>query len=89
MKFAAGLGLLAALIMTGCKGPEGNPNHQAYANELGGTMAVKPTTVGAVSYDPYGTPAPFADMQAGQAAINPPPPLPMPAPQANPPLRSR
>ncbi len=90
MKFAAGLGLLAALLMTGCStGPQGNPNRQPYANEPGGTMAVKPQTMGAVSYDPFGTPAPFADMQAGQAAINPPPPLPVPPPQANPPLRSR
>jgi len=52
-------------------------------------MAVKPETVGTVAYDPYGTPAPFADMQTGRAAINPPPPLPMPAPQARPPLTRR
>jgi len=89
MKIAAGAVLLGTIALMGCKGPEGNPNAQAYASDPGGTMAVKPATVGAVSYDPYAAPAPFADMQAGQAAINPPPPLPMPAPSANPPLRPR
>ena len=89
MKLAAGAAFLAAMTLAACAGPEGNPNRQPYANEPGGTMAVKPATVGTVSYDPYGTPAPFADMQAGQAAINPPPLLPTPAPAANPPLRPR
>ena len=86
---AAAATLLAAIALTGCMGPAGNPNRQPYANEPGGTMAVKPETVGTVAYDPYGTPAPFADMQTGRAAINPPPPLPMPAPQASPPLTRR
>ena len=84
MKFAAGTTLLAALSLMGCMGPEGNPNRQPYANEPGGTIAVKPGTVGTVGYDPYATPAPFADMQAGQAAINPPPPLATPMPPATP-----
>ena len=86
MKFAVGTALLAAMALGGCMGPEGNPNKQAYANEPGGTLAAKPLNVGVVSYDPYATPAPFADMQAGQAAINPPPP--MTAPTA-PPSRAR
>jgi hypothetical protein len=81
--------LVAALSLMGSMEPAGNPNRQPYANEPGGTMAVQPATVGTVSYDPYGTPAPFADMQTGQAAINPPPPLPMPPPLVNRPLRPR
>jgi hypothetical protein len=81
MKYAAAL--LASIALTGCMGPAGNPNRQPYADEPGGTMATKPETIGTVAYDPFGTPAPFADMQAGQAAINPPPPLAVPAP--NPP----
>ena len=82
MKFAAGATLLAALTLMGCMGPDGNPNRQPYASDPGGAIAVKSATVGTVSYDPYATPAPFTDMQAGQAAINPPPPLatPMPMP---------
>ncbi|HTC82845.1 MAG TPA: hypothetical protein VK683_00765 [Rhizomicrobium sp.] len=95
MKFPISAALLAAITLTalslpGRAGPEGNPNGQPYANEPGGTMAVKPATLGTVTYDPYGSPAPFADMQAGQAAINPPPPLPVPPmPVPNPPLRPR
>lgn len=80
MKFARGAALLAAMALAGCSGPQGNPNGQAYANEPDGAIAVKPLTIGTVSYDPYAPPASFADMQAGQAAINPPPPLPMAPP---------
>ena len=87
MKFAVGAALLAAMALGGCMGSQGNPNGQAYANEPGGVMAQAPQTVGTVSYDPYAAPAPFADMQAGQAAINPPPPMPMPAQPAPPPRR--
>jgi hypothetical protein len=84
MKFAAGATLLAALTLMGCMGPDGNPNRQPYANEPGGAIAVKSATVGTVSYDPYAAPAPFTDMQAGQAAINPPPPLATPMPPVPP-----
>jgi len=86
MKFAAGAALLAAMTLMACKGPEGNPNLKPYANEPGGTMAAKPQTAGTVAYDPYGPHAPFADMQASEAAINPAPPMPLPMPSANPPL---
>ena len=89
MKWTIGAALMAAMALAGCMGPQGNPNAQAYANEPGGTAAVKPETMGKVAYDPYGTPAPFTDMQAGQAAINPPQPMPLPAPAANPPMRGR
>jgi len=75
MKLAVGAALVAAMALGGCIGPQGNPDGVAYADEPGGTLAVKPLTVGAVSYDPYATPAPFADMQMGQPAINPPPPM--------------
>jgi hypothetical protein len=84
MRFAVGTALLAAMALGGCMGPQGNPNGQAYADGPDGMMAVKPLTAGAVMYDPYGTPAPFADMQAGQAAVNPPPPMPVPNPPRSP-----
>ena len=88
MKFAVGAALVAAIALGGCAGQQGNPNKQAYATDPDGALAVKPLTVGTVSYDPYATPAPFADMQAGQPAINPPPPMPMVTPTA-PPRRNR
>jgi hypothetical protein len=86
MKFAVGAALLAAVALAGCAESQGNPNRQPYANDPGGAAMAKPQTLGTVAYDPYGAHAPFADMQAGQAAINPPPPMPLPAPSANPPL---
>ena len=83
MKFSLGAAaLLAAITLAGCMGPEGNPNALPYANQADGAVAVKPETIGTIAYDPYGKPAPFSDMQAGQAAINPPPPMPMPIPTA-------
>jgi len=79
MRFSISIALLGltlvGLTLAGCAGPEGNPNGQPYADEAGGAMAVKPQVLGEATYNPYGTPAPFADMQAGQAAIMPPPPL--------------
>jgi hypothetical protein len=86
MKFPVGAALLAAAALAGCAGPEGNPNGFPYANEPGGTIAAQPQTIGTVSYDPYATPAPFADMEAGEPAINPPPPMPVPM---NPPPPAR
>jgi len=82
MKFPVGVALLAALVLAGCMGPQGNPNAQSYATDPNGMMAQKPLTVGAVSYDPYAAPKPFADMQMGQPAVNPPPPMPMITPTA-------
>jgi hypothetical protein len=84
MRFTVGAAVLATVTLAGCAGPEGNPDGQPYANEAGGVISVKPATIGTVSYDPYGKPAPFADMEAGEAAINPPSPLPLPLP-SNPP----
>ena len=78
MRFSlAAAALLAATALSGCLGPEGNPNGSPYATEPGGTMAVKPEIVGVVTYDPYATPAPFTDMQMGQPATNPAPPAPL------------
>lgn len=76
MRFSIGIALLG-LALTGCMGPEGNPNGQPYATDPSGAIAVKPQFIGTDSYDPYGKPAPFSDMQMGQAAI---------APAATPPL---
>jgi hypothetical protein len=72
MKTSIGLALLG-LVLAGCAGSQGNPDGQPYANEPGGMMAAKPEFVGSDGYDPYAKPAPFADMQAGQAATMPPP----------------
>jgi hypothetical protein len=72
MKFAiAALVSIAALALAGCADHQGNPNQAAYANEDGGTIATKPQFISQESYDPYGKPAPFKDMQAGGAAISP------------------
>jgi len=85
MRFSASAALFAALTLGACMGPQGNPDNRPYANEPGGTLAVKPMNVGKVAYDPYAEPKPFADMQEGQAAINPPPPMtPLPQVPANP-----
>jgi len=86
MKLPVGALLLAAAALAGCAGPGGNPNGFPYANEPGGAIATQPQTIGTVSYDPYAPPASFADMQAGEAAINPPPPTPVPM---NPPPPAR
>jgi hypothetical protein len=80
MKFALAAALLGGLTLSACAGPEGNPNGLPYANEDGGAVAVQPQTVGTVAYNPYAPSPPFADMQSGQAAIAPPPPLNMSKP---------
>lgn len=79
--------VLATVALSGCVGPEGNPNGFPYATDPGGTIAVKPGTAGVVAYDPYAMPAPFADMQVGQPAINPPPQAPLNLPPAATPPR--
>ena len=76
MRFSIGAALLG-LALTGCMGPEGNPDGQPYATDPGGAIAVKPQVLGMDSYNPYGQPAPFADMQAGSAAITPAPTPPL------------
>ena len=63
---------LAACVLSACaNGNQGNPNNQPYATDPAGAIAVKPQFISTESYDPYGTPPPFSDMQAGSAAIAP------------------
>jgi hypothetical protein len=78
MKFSLAAALLAAMALTGCMGPAGNPNGQPYADQAGGALAVAPQDLGTASYDPNAKVAPFDDMLPGQPAINPPPPPQMP-----------
>ena len=73
MKFAIGIAL-TAFALSACAGPHGNPNGSPYADEPGGTMAVKPQTVGTETYDPTKPAPPFRDMR----------PLPPPAAPATP-----
>lgn len=78
MRFSMTAALLAAATLSACAhGPDGNPNNQPYADQPGGAIAVKPQVIATESYDPYGTPAPFADMQYSAVAITPAPPPPM------------
>jgi len=78
MRFSMTAALLAACALSAfglgaCANGnnQGNPDNQAYATDPAGAMAVKPQFVSTESYDPYGTPPPFADMQAASAAIAP------------------
>jgi len=83
MRFSMTAALLAACAFSAfglgacANGNQGNPNSQPYATDLGGAIAVKPQFISTESYDPYGTPPPFADMQAGSAATAPQPQTPM------------
>ena len=66
--------LLAALALTACAGPQGNPNGQPYADQPGGMIAVRPEAAAATSYNPYATqPAYDGPLQAP-----PPPSMPLP-----------
>ena len=76
MRFSTTAALLAACALSAfglgaCANNQGNPNNQPYATDPSGAIAVKPQFISTESYDPYGTPPPFADMQAGSAAITP------------------
>jgi hypothetical protein len=51
MKYSA-LAALTALVLSGCMGPDGNPNGSPYANETGGAIAVPPSDNGVVTYNP-------------------------------------
>ena len=91
MRFEIGTALLAAVTLAGCMGPHGNPNGRPYATEPGGMVAVSPQAIGTATYDPYGKPPDFADMDIGSSAITPSATPPMyvtpqgapPAPQRN------
>jgi len=72
MRLSMTAALLAACALSACaNGNQGNPNNQPYATDPAGAIAVKPQFISTESYDPYGTPPPFADMQAGSAATAP------------------
>ena len=77
MRFSMTAALLAACALSAfglgacANGNQGNPNSQPYATDPDGAIAVKPQFISTESYDPYGTPPPFADMQAGSAATAP------------------
>ena len=72
MRFSMTAALLAACALSACaNGNQGNPNNQPYATDPAGAIAVKPQFISTESYDPYGTPPAFSDMQAGSAAITP------------------
>jgi Flp pilus assembly protein TadG len=78
MRFSMTAALLAASALSACaNGNQGNPDSQPYATDPTGTIAVKPQFISTESYDPYGNPPPFADMQAGSSAITPAPQPPM------------
>jgi hypothetical protein len=79
MRFSMTAALLAACALSAfglgacANGNQGNPDHQPYATDPAGTIAVKPEFISTASYDPFGTPPPFADMQAGSVAVTPAP----------------
>ena len=78
MRFVMTAALLAAASLGGCAhGPDGNPNNQPYADQPGGAIAVQPQVISTESYDPYGTPAPFKDMQYSAVGITPAPTPPL------------
>lgn len=90
MRVQIGAALLAASALAGCMGPAGNPNDQAYVTDAGGMIAAAPQILGTVSYDPYGKPSNFSDMDIGSSAIAPTasPPLNF-TPQAGSPMSAR
>lgn len=64
---------VTALALGACAGPQGNPNGSPYADQSGGTLAVKPQTVGSESYDPTKPAPPFQDMRPGPYTPTPVP----------------
>jgi hypothetical protein len=77
MRYELGAALLAAVTLSGCAGPHGNPNARPYATDPGGMVAVSPQAVGTATYDPYGKVPGFTDMDIGSSAT---------APSATPPM---
>ena len=67
---------LAALALAACMGPQGNPNGSPYADEPGGTIAVKPQTIGTETYDPSKPAAPFQGLRPEPYTPTPPTPAP-------------
>ena len=69
MRFPMTAALLAAALSGCATGPDGNPNNQPYADQPGGTIAVRPQFISTESYDPYGQPPPFAVAAFSTAAL--------------------
>ena len=67
--------LLAGLALAGCTGPQGNPNHQSYADA--GMIAFAPQPAPPVTYDANVVPPSFEAMKVSQPALNPRPPAPV------------
>lgn len=63
--------LLAALALTACMGPAGNPNGQRYADS--GMIVVTPVPAPAVQYDPKAEPPDLGALQIAPAPNAPPP----------------
>jgi hypothetical protein len=59
-----------------CMGPQGNPNGSPYADEPGGTVAVKPETLGTETYDPAKGAPPAQGMRSGPYTPTPHTPTP-------------
>jgi hypothetical protein len=78
MRFLIPVAILAVSSLAACaSGPDGNPNGRPYADEPGGTLAVRPQFISSDSYDPFAKAAPFEDMQMGNAAVTPAPTPPL------------
>ncbi|MES2472110.1 MAG: hypothetical protein V4601_04625 [Pseudomonadota bacterium] len=67
---------LTALALGACMGPHGNPNGSPYADQPGGTIAVKPETIGTETYDPGKPAAPFQGLPVAPYNTTPATPAP-------------
>jgi hypothetical protein len=81
---------LLAIGCAGCAGPDGNPDNSPYANQPGGTVAVRPQDGPAIAYNPY-DPNPSQDTSLGAPALGsnggePMPNAPRPVPPPNAPM---
>jgi hypothetical protein len=76
MKYSPLIGLFA-LVLSGCMGPDGNPDGQPYADEPGGAIAAQPQINGVVAYNPQ---APQPQDAVTTMILPPIPPTPPPAP---------
>ncbi len=65
-----------ALALGACMGPQGNPNGSPYADEPGGTIAVKPEMLGTETYNPAMAAPPVQGMRPGPYSPTPQTPAP-------------
>ena len=68
--------LALSASLSACMGPQGNPNGSPYADEPGGTIAVKPETLGTETYDPAKATLPAQGMRPGPYSPTPQTPAP-------------